>query len=108
MLNCVVFFGFVVWLPALREARLGRRVSDCVVVSKVLGRVGGDSYMAPDTDPSMDPIWNPTWSHTWILVRIAVWFLYGPLYGSYVGPLGGLLGASWQPLGNFLGLWTSC
>ena len=37
MLNCVVFFGCVVWLPASREARLGRRGSDCVVASKVCG-----------------------------------------------------------------------
>ena len=41
MLNCVVFFGCVVWLPASREVRLGRPVSDSVVASKVWGCVGG-------------------------------------------------------------------
>ena len=37
--------GFLFWcverLPASWEARLGRRISDCVVASKVLGCVGG-------------------------------------------------------------------
>ena len=40
MLKCYLF-GRVAWLPASREARLGRRVSDCVVASKVVGWVGG-------------------------------------------------------------------
>jgi hypothetical protein len=35
--NFVLFFGRVVWVPASREARLGRRVSDCVVASQVWG-----------------------------------------------------------------------
>ncbi len=30
-------FGRVAWLHASREARLGRRVSDCVFASKFLG-----------------------------------------------------------------------
>ena len=37
MLNCVLLFFRVVWLPGLREARLGRRVSECVVASGVWG-----------------------------------------------------------------------
>ncbi len=40
-LNFVLFFGCLVWLLASREARLGRRVSDCVGASKVLGWVCG-------------------------------------------------------------------
>ncbi len=33
--------GCVAWLPASREARLGRRISDRVIASKVWGCVGG-------------------------------------------------------------------
>ena len=40
MLICVLFLGCVVWLTASREARLGRRVSDCVVAFNVWG-LGG-------------------------------------------------------------------
>ena len=37
MLKFVCFFGRVAWLPASREARLGRRFSDCVFVSRFGG-----------------------------------------------------------------------
>ena len=40
MLNLVLFFGRVVLLLASREARVGRRVSDCLVAFKVSGWVG--------------------------------------------------------------------
>ncbi len=41
MLNVACFFGCVDWLPASREALLGRRTSESVVASKVWGCVGG-------------------------------------------------------------------
>ncbi len=41
MIDLCCVFGGVARLTASREARLGRRVSDCVAASKVRGCVGG-------------------------------------------------------------------